>query len=110
MMSGEPATRLCWEDTEKLSQLYLTLAAIEEMEERANIMCVKETAVAARITRTKRARGSVADSQESLWREFTTLALALDQLETHIATKRFAVAAVVEADAFLFEVCAAVSD
>ncbi len=110
MMSGEPATRLCWEDTEKLFQLYLTLAAIEEMEGMANSMRVKETAIAARINRTKRARGSVADAQESLWREFTTLALALDQLETQAATKRFAVAAVVEADTFLFEVCPAVGD
>ena len=66
MMSGEPATRKCWEDTEKLFQLYLTLAAIEEMEERANSRRVKETAMAARISRTKRARGSVADAQESL--------------------------------------------
>ncbi len=37
-MLGEPATRLCWEDTEKLFLVYLTLAAIEEMEERANSM------------------------------------------------------------------------
>jgi hypothetical protein len=109
-MLGEPATRLCWEDTEKLFLVYLTLAAIEEMEGMANSMRVKETALAGRINRSKRARGSVADAQESLWREFTTLALALDKLETQIATKRFAVAAVVEADAFLFEVCAAVSD
>ena len=109
MMSGEPATRLCWEEAEKLFELYLTLAATEEMEERANIMRGKETAMAARISRAKRARGSVADAQESLWREFTTLALALDQLETQTATKRFAVATVVEADALLFEVCAAVS-
>ncbi len=109
-MLGEPATRLCWEDTETLFQVYLTLAAIEEMEGMANSMRVKETAIAARINRTKRARGSVADAQESLWREFTTLALALDQLETQTATKRVAVAAVVEADTFLFEVCAAVSD
>ena len=109
-MLGEPATRLCWEDTDKLFQLYLTLAAIEEMEGMANSMRVKETALAARINRSKRARGSVADAQESLWREFTTLAFALDKLETQTATKRFAVAAVVEADAFLLEVCAAVSD
>ncbi len=110
MMSGEPANRLCWEETEKLLELYFTLAAIEEMEERANSMLVKETAMAARISRTKRARGSVADAQESQWREFTTHALALDQLETQIATSRSALAAIVEADTFLFEACAAVCD
>jgi hypothetical protein len=45
-MLGEPATRLCWEDTEKLFLVYLTLAAIEEMEGMANSMRVKETALA----------------------------------------------------------------
>ena len=110
MMSGEPANRLCWEETEKLLELCFTLAAIEEMEERANSMLVKETAMAARISRTMRARGSVADAQESQWRELTTHALALDQLETQLVTSRSALAAIVEADTFLFEACAAVSD
>ena len=95
---------------DKLFELYLTLAAIEEMEERANSMRVKETAMAARISRSKPAKGSGADAQASQWMEFTTPALALEQLETQIATKRFALAAVVEADTFLFEACAAVSD
>ncbi len=67
-------------------------------------------AMAARLEGATAARGSVADAQARQRREFKVLALALEQLEARIVTRRSVLIAKVEADTFLFEVCAAVSD